>query len=106
LASLGNVYKRQKKYLEAIKFHVRSLKLRMKFFGRTHSRIAASCESIAGVYDLLKDHKSAKAWYLKSWQIKRSTMGKDNVEVLDVAEDIQAIEIDLVLCYNKCKKIY
>jgi tetratricopeptide (TPR) repeat protein len=81
LTALGFLYYRQGKLVESERILRRSLDIRRKIFGPTHSSVALTSLIIAGVLTAKGQYEEAKLLYADSLQAEEQNFGPRSLEV-------------------------
>lgn len=74
----GAIYDRMKDYKQALSYHKKALKIRIKLLGRKSSITADSFVSLAIVYSELKRNKTAMWYFYKALYVRKKVLGKNS----------------------------
>jgi tetratricopeptide (TPR) repeat protein len=91
---LGSVAKKKGDYESSLKYHNKSLDIKMRTLNPNHTDIAASYNSIGNVYEKTKDYKNALESYEKALMIYKQAFGEDNPEVARCMENMGNVYYD------------
>ncbi len=81
LGSLGQLYYKQGRYLEAEPLLQKALALRKQLLGSNHPDIALSLNNLAGLYYAQCRYSEAESLYLQSLEITEGELGLDHLHV-------------------------
>ena len=79
LNNIGEVYREQGKYPEAISWYERALKIFEREFGVDHINSANTIMNIGSVYSAQGKYAEAISWYERALKIKEREFGVDHV---------------------------
>jgi tetratricopeptide (TPR) repeat protein len=88
---LGMVKNREGKYVEAVEFYERSIRIKQKILSPTHSDLAASYSCLGVVYKNMGDYSKALSYYREALEIWQNTHPPNHPDLATSYNNIGAV---------------
>merc|ERR1711965_254410 len=110
---MGEVYRSQGKYDEALEYYNKDLEINLKKLGNDHPDVARTYNNMALVYDSQGKYDEALEHYNKSLEIRLKKLGNDHPDVADTKYNIALLyknnlnnKLEAKTLFEDCVRIY